>query len=239
MEYPPRPTSKINLPEETIIRKNVHGGRADVFLKTDTNRIFGIASNSSITQIFDETQTFHDHELVKMDYSKPNEIACFHCCHSFGNHPFPVPNSFDAFSQKFVVGGNFCSPSCAKAFLLEKPNNSSKLSLFNKMMIEVYECDATTIRIAPPRFSLQLFGGVLTIDKFREGSQQFSISSSPFINSYTIITEKNQVESTSQQVHGSIKGFRRPVKQTGLIFGVRPAKSPYEKFLEESTNEEE
>ena len=93
-------------------------------------------------------------------------IACYWCAHSFNNQPCIIPEIEK--NGLYKVYGNFCCPECAVAYLLKESIDPhvrwERLSLLNR----IYDVDGNTkIYPAPPRESLQLFGGPLSIESYR------------------------------------------------------------------------
>lgn len=95
------------------------------------------------------------------------DICCFWCCHPFDSVPIPAPKHYNFKQKKWKVSGNFCSWSCAKAYMLERPSYqlASLLPLFRKQATGQAISDG--IKAAPPRTALKMFGGPLSIDEFR------------------------------------------------------------------------
>ena len=240
MEPPPRPTSRIPLPEDTIIRKSVFGRAVTGFGSEDDPRYSELKCGSAITQIVNDSHTFHSHELNnRKTWNHPTKIACYHCCHQFKTAPIPVPKSYDSYSKQFIVHGNFCSLSCAKTHILDKESSAPHaLTLFLKMASDVYDVN-NCIPTAPPKTALTLFGGTLSIDTFRSGKVNIAVMEPPFINSYTVIEERNLMEQTSSYAMpiGSVKGLKRPREKLHLITEPTPEKSPYQLFLEQRSKQ--
>ncbi len=98
---------------------------------------------------------------------------CWHCCHPFDGQPLPLPIRYDDRRDEFHVMGNFCSWSCMKTFNSESTSYmktviSTVITLFHKRCTGVLR----GIRAAPPRVSLQVFGGHLSIAEFRAASDR-------------------------------------------------------------------
>ena len=93
-------------------------------------------------------------------------IACYWCSHTFTNQPCIIPES----ERKGVykVYGNFCYPECAMAYLLKESIDPHIRWDRMALLYRIYDIDGKgKIFPAPPRESLQLFGGPLTIESFR------------------------------------------------------------------------
>jgi hypothetical protein len=101
-----------------------------------------------------------------------NELACWWCCHKFSEIPVGVPNKI--LKNKFHVFGNFCSFNCAAAYIhkLDDWKISERLSLLHQMYYSIYDIDDyESIKSAPAKETLKLFGGPLTIEEFRNTSK--------------------------------------------------------------------
>ncbi|KAF6252715.1 hypothetical protein COO60DRAFT_1643845 [Scenedesmus sp. NREL 46B-D3] len=85
----------------------------------------------------------------------------------FDTTPIPVPTYYNAKQKRWKVAGTFCSWSCAKAHMLDKPRFqlASMLPLLRKHATgrEIGE----GLKAAPPRTALRMFGGPLSIEEFR------------------------------------------------------------------------
>jgi hypothetical protein len=107
------------------------------------------------------------HEANKKNkLPEKTSIACFWCSHSFDNQPCIIPETEK--NGLYKVYGNFCCPECAVAYLLKESIDPhvrwERLSLLNR----IYDVDGNTkIYPAPPRESLQLFGGPLSVESYR------------------------------------------------------------------------
>ena len=233
MEPPPRNTSKTPLPESSTIRKSTFG-RA--ILAVDDCHYQELRCSSSITQCSRNSSIYHSHIInnrIPDDWTKPTKLACWHCCHTFDNPPVPIPRTYDTRERSFVVFGNFCSLRCAKGYIVDNPTfeSSQQLNMFSKMTREVY--NVTEVQIAPPRMTLQMFGGPYNIETFREKSFSATILSPPFITSYMVVEERQNISNASSyalNASGTVKGLRRPSENVSMITSEAPAEncSPYE-----------
>lgn len=93
-------------------------------------------------------------------------IACYWCSHSYTGHPFIIPESER--NGVYKVYGNFCSSECAMAYLLKESLDPHIRWDRMALLYRIYDVDGKgRIYPAPPRESLQLFGGPLTIESYR------------------------------------------------------------------------
>lgn len=93
------------------------------------------------------------------------DVACFWDCHAFRGQPCVIPVSIE--EGIWRVYGNFCSPECAAAHLFNERLDSSvqweRYALLNRL----YADGEQSVRLAPPRTILRLFGGMLDVSEFR------------------------------------------------------------------------
>lgn len=91
-------------------------------------------------------------------------VQCFWCSHAFDESPYFLPVKEE--NTVFHVYGNYCSPQCALAYLLHEHLDShvrwERMSLLHRMY-------KSTSRIypAPPRESLSIYGGIYSVEEFR------------------------------------------------------------------------
>jgi hypothetical protein len=113
-------------------------------------------------------------QLLTCYSSKPGEIfkipettkiSCFWCAQKFETAPCFLPVKEE--NSVYHVYGNFCTPHCGLAYLLNEHLDShvrwERMALLHRM----YKAGAR-LYPAPPRESLEDFGGPYTYAKFRE-----------------------------------------------------------------------
>jgi hypothetical protein len=101
-------------------------------------------------------------------------------------------------------------------------------SLFTQMAREVY--GVNTVMPAPPRVTLQLFGGPFNITKFRAAETRATVIETPFVTSHMVVEEKHLTP--TMDVQGTVRGLRRPAPVPMVICGtVADEDTPYGRFL--------
>jgi hypothetical protein len=130
---------------------------------------------SNIKNIHDSmVNKIHDCKIDIIDtnnnvfkWKESTNIHCWWCVHPFSNPPFGLPIKCE--NNKYEVQGCFCSLNCAKAYNLKENNyrTSEVNSLIENFRRDLFGVDSIPVIMAPPRQSLKVFGGYLTIEDFR------------------------------------------------------------------------
>ena len=94
-------------------------------------------------------------------------VCCWHCCHPFGQQPVPLATKHDSRKDAFEVFGTFCSFNCAKTYAREH-RLSDEVNLSTTLLRKRWTGKLTPLPAAPPRASLEMFGGPMSITQFRE-----------------------------------------------------------------------
>jgi hypothetical protein len=107
---------------------------------------------------------------------KTTEIRCYWCSHSFENEPCFLPVKEE--SGIYYIYGNFCTPQCALASLLNEHLDShvrwERMALLHRMY-RPKDSAGGRLYPAPPRESLVEFGGIYTYEEFRQHITNASI----------------------------------------------------------------
>lgn len=101
-------------------------------------------------------------------------VLCWWCCHPFDGEEVHLPYKYDELTNKFYTTGIFCSWNCVKAFAMSKYRLSNSgiicqnITLYRKRL---YGKIARTSP-APDRYALKAFGGTMTIEEFRNVTEE-------------------------------------------------------------------
>ena len=155
-------------------------------------------------------------------WPEKTNIHCWWCCHQFDNTPCSLPQYYK--KDKFYVKGIFCSFNCAASYNFNNNDDDmfEKYSLLNLMYKKLYIRNFIKINLAPPRETLKMFGGYLSIEEFRENSLEnnklFNVICPPLISIIPKIEETinhnkfsghallgNVNESILNKTHNSLK----------------------------------
>lgn len=130
----------------------------------------------------------------KQIIQETTEIACWHCCHQFDNTPWFLPEKFQ--DNKYFVLGCFCSPNCALAYniILNDSKTNERNSLLKNLYITI-TASCNDISVAPAKECLKLFGGHVSIEKYRESfycdDREYKVHMPPFVPINVYIEEKS------------------------------------------------
>lgn len=102
--------------------------------------------------------------------------VCHWCCHNFKMEPIGIPMMYR--KGKFWIRGTYCSWACAAAAILHDHSKWNyqpyeSYSLLHLLYRKIHGTNTPIsffIKPAPAKETLQLFGGVLTIEEFRQST---------------------------------------------------------------------
>jgi len=115
------------------------------------------------------------------------DVACFWCAHNFEGQPCFLPIKED--EGVYHIYGNFCMPQCSLSYLLNEHLDShvrwERMALLHRMYRPSGK-PGSRLYPAPPRESLQKFGGVYTYSQFQnivlEGKVRVDIHMPPMVS---------------------------------------------------------
>lgn len=122
---------------------------------------------SDVGNAFDSKNT--ENCMKEMHPSLTTRQACYWCCHEIGAFKYGMPVSYDTMHQSFNQYGLFCSLECASAYNFSTNMGSDRMWEINtwiQLMAKKLGIE-TPIRAAPSRYLLQMFGGPMRIEDFR------------------------------------------------------------------------
>jgi hypothetical protein len=105
------------------------------------------------------------------EWPESTDTCCWWCCHPFEGTPCTMPVKYDQHRKRFTFVGIFCSWNCVKAYNFDKNDyrmyeRSSLITLLVQQLYGIVK--AISIKSAPPRQTLKMFGGYKDITEFRE-----------------------------------------------------------------------
>lgn len=189
------PRKKINIDDtkkktkknliNTMFKENVEDEHIILQLPLTQQRINNLINNEVINvQAINEPAPYesssyfmNDAENILFDNNKEinhtdnrNNSACFWCCHNIEHNLYGMPYNYDTMNDTYLIYGSFCSLQCANAYNFSIHSGSDKVWEINSwiQMLGKRYGYLNTIRPAPSRYLLKLFGGNMTIEEYRE-----------------------------------------------------------------------
>ncbi len=129
-------------------------------------------------------------------WTEHTDIACWWCCHKFDHIPLGIPEYI--IKDTFYLSGCFCSFNCMMAYNIDLNDYKiwERQSNIYQMKNKIDPDNKIPIHVAPPRQILDLFGGPLNIDQYRESffivNKEFRYFCPPMISIVGIIEEDNR-----------------------------------------------
>jgi hypothetical protein len=139
--------------------------------------------------------------LKNIDKHELTNIACFWCCHRFDNSYLGLPMKYK--KSTFEVYGCFCSFECMCAYnFYSNETSHNKWEVYNliNIMAELMQYEKY-VYPAPPRKCLEMFGGYMSIDDFRnfKNSKKFiNINKTPFV---VIVDQIEEINDFNHKQH--------------------------------------
>lgn len=110
--------------------------------------------------------------------SGTSNSVCWWCCHSFVGTSLHCPYKYDDRTKRFSTTGHFCSWECMKTYALDRGGpRSGEMQMYIALMRKHSNGNKyTPVRCAPKRVALKMFGGVMSIEEFRDGSSNYVVT---------------------------------------------------------------
>lgn len=106
-------------------------------------------------------------------------ICCFWCSHTFDGPGVGMPERYDAGTDTFYTSAaTYCSLACAAAHNFASANTTATWDhndLLNALGRRITKNPLFCVTPAPPRESLRIFGGPLTVSEFRRASNSSGV----------------------------------------------------------------
>ena len=210
----------------STIRKSAFG-RTSLFIPSSDVLLREIQCMGGVSR-HENASVYHMHDVQNKN------VACWHCCETFEGSPLQIPRLYDPVEKVYHVYGNFCSANCGKAYIIENStyDRGQHLNVFVRMLREVYGIKKKVVE-APPRISLDKFGGPFNIKTFRTMENICSICKPPFVSYCMVVQERSG--SVAADNHELFKGSSLKQNTDEDISNI-PSVPMYEEFLAKKKN---
>jgi hypothetical protein len=132
---------------------------------------------STTVPSFTQIQLFAEYVGAREQKQIPDktDIACLWCCEQFSWKPAVIPCRYESdvmngpIKGQYRVYGNFCCAECALSYLLEENiDTNARWERISWMHLIYGKACGGRLYPAPSRMTLKKFGGVYTIEEFRD-----------------------------------------------------------------------
>lgn len=214
----------------STIRKSAFG-RTSLFIPSSDVLLREIQCMGGVSR-HENASVYHMHNL------EDKKVACWHCCETFEGASLQIPRLYDPVEKVYHVYGNFCSANCGKAYILENStyDRGQHLNVFVRMLRDVYGIKNKVIE-APPRISLDKFGGPFNIKTFRTMENICSICRPPFVSYCMVVQERSASKAADK--HELFKGTNLMHENKDEDISDIPSVPMYEEFLSTKKNKSE
>lgn len=192
-----------NVLKQTTEKKKENKIIKNLIIKLDT-------SEEVIENISGYGDEIINHEIKNNDNSK---CLCWNCCHDFHETIHGLPLKY--VNKIFYTYGDFCSPECSLRYASENFKDkffelSALINLYNNIIYSTKE----PVTMAPNKLLLNIFGGNLTIEEYREkfkNNDLYDIKLPPILP----IKHSNDIyEINNNSNKGNLKLFRKKELQS-------------------------
>lgn len=177
----------------------------------------------TISEISNKVYDFNFKDRIK-------DIVCWYDCHTFENEPVYLP--FLKRKESLYCKGIFCSFNCAKSYAKEQKIDTSLLTQYYKFLTG----GKGVIYCSPKRETLEIFGGVLSIEMYRESFNhpdynilfKINYSEYPIIHSVPQVTvSKVTIEEDSDYNYTKKQELKKNIKSHIRKMKIKPEPEIY------------
>lgn len=174
---------------------------------TDQSVLHKNDKESTTNSITEKLHKLKDYLNTSHSDKKSN---CFWCTFKFNNPVIYIPKHI--IKDTFEVYGNFCSPSCAVAYLYNEKIDTSvkweRYAMLYSLYNDIYQYTSPIHPAPDPRYLLNIFMGSLSIEEYREMNQtnrSYILLNKPIIRVHPEIHEINDHIDIHQRFHSNLK----------------------------------
>jgi hypothetical protein len=116
----------------------------------------------------------YEQEDYVIPHTGPRSV-CWNCCHEIHGQCSAQPIHYD--KGVFTTVGHFCSAPCISRYIIDSNISTemvfSRLALLNLYINIQHETKGLTVTPAPPKIVLEMFGGSMTIEDYRQNHKEY------------------------------------------------------------------
>jgi len=151
------------------------------------------------------------------NWPESTKALCLHCSEHILKTPLPAVKYHDAKDDKYWVYGYFCRPCCSLAYVQEHPGtDTGRCMMWTQTVLRKYFGVTGIMNIAPPRASLEKFGGKLTLNEFYgKPLETFKCMHTPPFVTFAMYAEITKI--TNESSNNTVVNLTRPLQRTEPI----------------------
>ena len=150
---------------------------------------------------------------VMLEFENLNEkkyfqtkVCCWHCCHTFEDMPCGIPLYYE--DDIFHIKGVFCSFNCALTYNYNSKENDNIIqereSLIYLLYKKIKNEKDKDLKYAPEKETLEMFGGNLTIEEFRNNNSTYKMVFPPILSIIPQMEEIKILETTNEPITNNL-----------------------------------
>ena len=147
------------------------------------------------------------------NWPKSLNVHCLHCAELIEQTPLPAVKYYESQEDKYWVYGYFCRPCCSLAYVKEQQSTDVTRCLIwtQNLLRNFFGYKISEMRPAPPRCTMEKFGGSLSLKEFYgECGTVFKSLISPPFATFAMYAEITKLPLS--QDNNKTKGLRRPTE---------------------------
>jgi hypothetical protein len=197
LPYDPKSNNENNLYENIVKEDDKNEKETDKNEDTEYNIYNGNDYiNKKVKTILVQ---FNDFNKIQQ-WPNSTDIKCWWCCHNFDNSPCGIPIKIE--NDTFHVYGCFCSFNCALSYNFSSDTDKKweRAGLINLLFNKTFN-NTDEVNYAPNRACLKEFGGYLSIEEFRNNTENinYNITYPPMLSIIPQIEEIKVIKETNRE----------------------------------------
>jgi len=188
--------------KEADIQNIINKNNNERFFKDNKKYITHFTENSKKNQKSKNLRIITTLKTIikNSEWHDKTDVCCWWCCHKFDNSPCTLPIKYNELTKVYDFIGIFCSWNCTKAYNNYKNDHKKyeRGQLITMLVKQLYGIEyAISIKSAPFRECLKMFGGYMSIDDFRNSFYNvdaYSLNLLKFKYIYPEITEITNID---------------------------------------------
>ena len=210
----------------TFIKKNENSLLSQQLIVDDNNS--GNFNNHIIcgnNTFFDQNELTSWHISHHFNYNAKNnnwpkfsKICCWNDSEAFENVPIMIPRDVDIMIEEFRnFEGVFCSVGCALRWLKDQGSTDIPMRImkFGIFISKVLKLELLDCRVAYPKIMLKKFGGLLTIEQYRQDlklfAQEINQVDHLFLPAALLFEINRETKENNEEKHAQIYEFEKDI----------------------------